>query len=647
MSDTVDTRQLARLLDGMSALDQGHLGVARHRFDAILADAVDRPLLEAGHAWRGLAQISVRRGDVAQAEEQLKQAVRAYRAIARVDSTARVRAAEGEGAALLLGAELLLRRGLTDEGRNVLRRAANVLVRLGENRSAEAWAATGRLALHLERLEDADRAFQGALERYEQVGNVAGHAEVLLEAAAIKRDMGDSVAAARMLDLAAGMARNAGRLSTAARAHLGRAQIADDEETRRDGWERAFHAASSAGDLITTGFALLGLGSNGWRGGEQPLLGGSQLLLDGGHFPGLGLGMLRLAEHALRAEQAEDALVACEGGWRVYRGLDPVEGLSRVLRVAIKAFAELRLPRSTLLTAYARAALVGETTPHAIEVRDHYARLAPEELRAKLDAMNVQQLMGASRRAIQRRIMPVLRQHGLSAKSFGTAQGALDVMGVMLGISPRNAVRLLVPAPHTEVPEDLAEPELPDRHDLSFGRHKTLRVNVVAAAVDSPMLDRLSSPVYDPDGRLAALASQALVFVEPATADEQPSASMLPVVEVEEDDDVITLFPEDSGAIDWMKFSGTEATWRRGKIVQHHPTPTALVEDDEDDEGPLSDEMPTGTFPAVPDLVPKTPPAPVPEPEEDDADALPVDELPPLELELDEYEDTDPGIKGS
>jgi tetratricopeptide (TPR) repeat protein len=629
---TTETRQLARLLDGIVALEQGHLGIAKFRFDEIVGASKGKPQLEAGHAWRALAEISIRRGDVAGAEESLKHAVRAYREVARVDPTARARAGEGEGAALLLGAELLLRRGLTDASKQVLYRTAEVLAKLGDDRSAEAWAVTGRLALHLDRPQDADRAFQGALSRYEKVGNVSGHAEVLLEAAALKRDLGDVASASRMLDLAATMARNSGRLVTVARAHIGRAQLANDREGALEAWEAAFRAATSAGDVVTTGFALLGLGANGWQGGEQPLLAGSQLLLDGGHFPGLGLGLQRIGEYAVDVEEPEVALVACEGAWRVYRGFDPVDGLGRVLRVAVKAFAGMRQPRPTLVASFARAALVGQKVPHAVEVRDHYANLAPRALTMRLSMMPGEELVAESRKAIQQRIVPALRQFGLLAQSFATAQGALDVLGVMLGVSPRGAVRALVPAPDTDVPDTLGDPTLPDLEDLQFGRRTTLRINVAVAA-DSALVDHTKSPVYDPEGRLAALASQSLVFVEDAPPTEE-SEGPPPQARTEIDE----LFPEDSGVLDWMKVSAGAAEWHSersaGEASAPEPAagpslPLMLADDATEEAGSLDDLREALAAGAFPKLVPS------------DDELLPT----PLDMGDPDDEPTDPRIQ--
>lgn len=504
MADASDLRPLSRLIDGMRALDAGQSGVARFRFEQVVAEGGERPALEVAHAWRGLAQLCARDGDLGTADAHLKHAVSVYRDVARLDPIYRARAQEGEAAALLLAAELLERRGQSEGGLRMLERAHEVLDSLGDERSAEGWATTGRIASRRTDRSGAEYAFREAIARYEEAGNHGGHAEMLLEISRLRQERGDNSGAERTLAHGATMARDGGRLELYARIQLGRGLLVDDRATARDCFLLARDAAVTVGDRSTAGLALLALGRQRWEDGEGPLLAGAQLLLDAGHFPGLALALLRLAEHGAAVGDVELAQIAAEGAWRVYRGVDPVDGLGRVLKVVIKVFAAQRLARPLLAGAFARAALVGGHLPQALQVRDHYARLAPLEIVEALGSMSREKLLDETRTHLQKQIVPTLQRFGLRASSFATAQGALDVLGVLAGSSPRAVARKYAPIAAEEPIHALPEPGEEEVAPVSA----TLAISMGIDRAEGPGGAR--SGVYDPTGRLAAWVSSSV-----------------------------------------------------------------------------------------------------------------------------------------
>lgn len=507
-----EMRSLARLLDGIAAMDEGRTGNARYRLRQVVADGAAEPSLEVGHAARALAELDAMDGDLSGAEGHIKRAVTAFREAARVHPSSRVRAQEGEGASLLLGGEIMLRRGQTAAGDALLGRARVIFERLGDERSAEAWAATGRLARLPGDTAGAEAAWRTSIECYERAENVVGHAEGLVDLAMLRRS-NDRSGALRMVDIAASMARNAGRVELLGRVMLARGMVVEDVHAAQDAYTEALERAQQAGSRALAGLALVGLGSRGWDGGERALLAGSQVLLDVEHYPGFGLSLLRIGQHGNQVGDPELALAAAEAAWRVYRTMDPVEGLARVLKLAEHAFTTQRMPRLLLTVTFARAAVIGRSEPAAVAVRDHYAARAPAAWVARLAGATRDTLLSEARKAIQQGLVPALRRFGLLASSFATAQGALDVIGVLAGVSPRAAARQLAPWAPQPVPNELPEAELPEELGAGFAVRTTVRWTVPqspAPAQTSPSRSR--RPVYDPDGRLAEMVTGTLDF---------------------------------------------------------------------------------------------------------------------------------------
>ncbi|HMV66607.1 MAG TPA: hypothetical protein PKA64_07130, partial [Myxococcota bacterium] len=133
-----DTLPLARLLDGFAAMDEGRTGDARYRLRQVAG--LPEPSLEAGNAARSLAELEAMDGDLTGAEGHVKRAITAFREVARLQPSTRLRAQEGEATSLLLAGEIMLRRGQVAAGQALLGRARVIFERLGDERSAEAWA---------------------------------------------------------------------------------------------------------------------------------------------------------------------------------------------------------------------------------------------------------------------------------------------------------------------------------------------------------------------------------------------------------------------------------------------------------------------------------------------------------------------------
>ena len=574
-------RTLSGLLDGLASLEDGRTGVARYRFQSLVAAGVREPSLEVGYAWRALAEIDTAEGDLAGAENNLKRAVNLFRELARLQPGARVRAQEAEASCLLLGGELMLRRGQTTAGEALLGRARVLLDRLGDERSGEAWLATARLSRLAHDRAGAESALSTAVERYERAENVIGHAEGLIELAMLRRSS-DNTGALRMVDLAASMARDAGRVELLARVLLARGMVLEDQKAASEAYGESLERALQAGTRALAGLALVGLGSTGWDGGERPLLAGAQVLLDVEHYPAFGLALIRIGQHAIRVGDPELALAAAEAAWRVFRAMDPEEGLARVLRIVERAFVQLRMPRAVLAASFARASLIGRKEPSAVATRDFFASRAPPAWVAKLASASRDVQLGEARRALQTAVVPALRRYSLLASSFATAQGALDVIGVLAGVSPRAAARQLAPWTAQPIPQELPDPPVPDALGAQFDVRTRLSLSVPHSALPTSGLGtspRLRRPVYDPDGRLAQMVSGSLDYVDtdgtraPAqggapVAAGQPAASAADAFVGEE-------FPPDAAE-----------EWSPSHDDAHRPAraPTGRTEDDERQE---------------------------------------------------------------
>lgn len=556
-------RPLALLVDGLDALERGRSSHAKLRFEQTIRESGAVASLEVGHAWRGMAERAIHAGEIADAEAYLRRAVSVFREVARAHPTMQQRAKEAEGLVLLAGGELLMLRGLFDTANSLLYRAERVLVRLGDERTAEAWAASGRLARHRGEHAAALEAFGVAESAYERTQNHGGRAEVLLEIALVRR-VEDPSAALRMLDLAATMARDAGRAELLARVHLGRGQILHNEAAAQQAYQSALARARQSGARAAAGFALLGLGSRGWPGAERHLLAAAQVLLDAAHYPGFGLALVRIAQHGLRVGDVELAMAAAEGAWRVYRGVDPVLGLSRVLGLAVRCFVAQRLAWPTLLAACARAGL--DESPQVHEIRDVMVGRAPQAWLERLRRMTEDAQLAEVRAGLQGQIVPALRRLGLLPSSFATAQGALDVVGMLAGVSPRAAARQLAPPPEEEVVESLPEPRMPDLGDLHFGKRAAVRLVAGGTKVRTEVP---RTKVYDPDGRIADAVFGSLDFVRDTEGVAVP-------------DSAFSAFPSDAGMASWIAPETVAAEGEAPPV--RSPPPVRAAEPDPWDE---------------------------------------------------------------
>lgn len=566
-------RSLAGILDGFAHFDEGRPGAARARFQAAALASAREPTMEAGIAHRSLAEIDAMEGDLAGVEAHLKRAVTTFREVARLQRSLKVRAQEAEASCLLLGGEVMNRRGQSTAGDALLGRARVLLDRLGDERSGEAWLSTARLARLAGDPAGADKALSVAIDRYERAENVVGHAEGLIELAMLRRGQ-DADGALRMIDLAATMARDAGRIELLSRTLLARGMVLEDASSARDAYDEALQRALQSGSRPLAGLALVGLGTRGWEGGERALLAGVQVLLDCEHYPAFGLGLLRTGQHANRTGDPDLALAAAEAAWRVFRAMDPGEGLARVLRLVEQAFVQLRMPRALLTTVFARAALVGRKDPSAIALRDHYASRAPAAWVSKLAGSSRDALLSEARRALQAAVIPALRRFGLLASSFATAQGALDVIGVLAGVSTRAAARQLAPWSAQQIPNDLPPVEIQSVLGAQFAVRNRISVPVTPALTPSAQRGaRPRRPLYDPDGRLAEIVAGSLDFVS-----DDPLAR-LPRVPgqgsgLSEDSE----FPPD-GSDDWRNEHTGEAPGEdRDDITEEAPRPAAPEE---------------------------------------------------------------------
>lgn len=502
--EAVLERRLGELRDGFRAVASGDLGVARARFDAVLAAEMDGSSLACGFALRGLAELAVIAGDVVGAEKHLERAVNICREVGMSDSRLTVRANEGEGAALLALGELLARTGRTTQAQARFLQAGHAFKNLGDDRSAEVWAAAGRALARVRQTDAARVNFTEALERYAAVGDTQGRAEVHLAFAEVWRIDGKLGHALAEVEQAEALVRGLGRPGLFARAQLAHAQLARDPSRALELLDGAVEAAASCGDACLAAFALLSKGdllSKRDEGGERELLGAAQIFHDRGHYSGLGLALLRIGQHGLRTHDTDLSLAAAESGWRVFRVTDPSVGLGQVLRVVVKTFTDLRNPFATFISACARAALVGDVQPNSVAVREHYRERAPAHWLTEVGRLDTDDLVHRARRQLQAALDPVLRGNGLNPSSFRNAQGAIDVLGVICGVSPRGAANALVPTRTFDVPT-----ELPDAEPVDLGRQDDSSVARLSLAAPGHQAVTVEAHTLleDPSGRLAA-----------------------------------------------------------------------------------------------------------------------------------------------
>ncbi len=102
--------------------------------------------------------------------------------------------------------------------------------------------------------------------------------------------------------------------------------------------------------------------------------------------------------------------------------------------------------------AHARAALVGDTQPNAVDVREFYRERSPAGLLAELDLLDADQLLLRAESMVEALLSPIARQLDLDLQALGTVGGAVAVL---------NAIAKSTPAPalgRTAVPEARVAP---------------------------------------------------------------------------------------------------------------------------------------------------------------------------------------------
>ena len=143
---------------------------------------------------------------------------------------------------------------------------------------------------------------------------------------------------------------------------------------------------------------------------------------------GLGLAMLRLAQHLLRLSLPAYALTAAEASRQLWLDLDPVRGVGQAQRVQVKALAALRQWPAVVIVAEARAAIAGQVQPNAVTVRDFYRERAPAELYDGLHDLSADALANKAEIVVAELLEPVLERLDLDFTSLGLIGGVLALL---------------------------------------------------------------------------------------------------------------------------------------------------------------------------------------------------------------------------
>ena len=300
------------LTNGERALQQGYPEDGRSHFEAALVQfrGPDLRLGEA-HALRGLAQVELAAGALLEAEKRTRGAIDAYQAVNvdldRLDQRGvshelRRDAKEGEGAALVLLGEILMRTGRVDEARTALSIGREVASGLGELPSAAAaWSASAKLSLHEGRYEEAEEQLQKTLALHTRSGNAAGETETWLLLAELHRLQRNMPAAVECLDKAKAMAER-----TNSALHRGQVLAAlaalrlqgNQVEEARQTYAESLPFARESGDHELIATILVGLGDSTSRlhegFGLDHLLEGARVLAGRDQRHGLATALLRI-----------------------------------------------------------------------------------------------------------------------------------------------------------------------------------------------------------------------------------------------------------------------------------------------------------------------------------------------------------------
>jgi tetratricopeptide (TPR) repeat protein len=458
------------LLNGERALQTGYPEDGRQHFHAALLQfrGPDLRLGEA-HALRGLAQVEMALGDLEIAEGHIREAIVGYQAVHgdldRLDAQGvshelRRDAREGEGAAMVVLGEILMRVGNNEESRTALSYAREIANDLGElPSSASAYASSARLALHEGRYDDAQELLDRTLKLQTRSGNASGQVEAWLMVADLRRlrkDLPGSEAALGMARPLATQSQSAtleGRVLSMLASLLLQQNRLDEA---RQSFAEALPFARKGGDTELIGHILVGLGDATSRMHEgfglEHLIEGSRILAARENRQGVATGLLRIGEHALRMNAPDLALAAAEGARRMYSGSDPVRGVGYALRVIVKALAAMQRWEAVLVAATAREAIAGAIQQNARDVAAFYRDRVPPEWVEALKPLGLRGITERCETMVGVTLQPTLGEVGLSIESLGTIQGVLAVVEAI-------ATRLPKPSPPEAWERDISAPE--------------------------------------------------------------------------------------------------------------------------------------------------------------------------------------------
>lgn len=479
---TTDERLLAgrhHLDNGIRALRTGFLDESRSHFQAALLQFRGPELrLGEAHALRGLAEVELHGGRLQPAETAVRQALGEYVEVRgqldRIDPDhvsfeLRREAEEGEAAGNVLLGELLLRGGRTEEARSTLGFARELYSGLGEDvpSAAGVWLNFARLGMRESRYADARAAAEKAISILARAHDSSGQASAWLLLAEIERlgERFDRATAA--IDEATKLADATRQPALQGRASSQRAALLAQQnhlEAAEAAYSEALGKIREAGDAEMEAFALLGRGEVRSRrqdgGALFDLVEGTRLLGQLDHRHGIGAGMLRLSEHALRGNLPAYALLAAEAARQAWQVADPVRGVGQAYRLEVKALAALKKWPAVVTVAHARAELCGRVQPNAIEVRDFYRDRAPSSLLADLDLLDAEQLQTRAESMVEALLGPTMEVLDLDFQSLGTAAGAMAITTAIGRSTPVPPLVSMVPtsSPLAEAPPATAIP---------------------------------------------------------------------------------------------------------------------------------------------------------------------------------------------
>ncbi len=446
---TSDERLLAgrhHLDNGIRALRTGFLDESRSHFEAALLQFRGPELrLGEAHALRGLGEVELHGGRLQAAETAVRRALAEYVEVRgqldridpeHVSHELRREAEEGEAAGNVLLGEVLLRLGRTEESRGVLAFARELFSGLGEDvpSAAGVWLTLARLGMRESRFADARQSAERAVAILARAKDTAGQASAWLMLGEIERLDERFDRAATALAEATKLAEETRQPALQGRSGSQRAALLAQQnqlEAAETQYTEAIGRIREAGDAEMEAFALLGRGEVRSRRKDPSalfdLVEGTRLLGQLDHRHGLGVGMLRLSEHALRTGLPAYALLAAESARQLWQVTDPVRGVGQAYRLEVKALAALKKWPAVVTVAHARAELCGAVQPNAVEVRDFYRERAPSSLLADLDLLDAEQLQSRAESMVEALLAPTLAVLDLDFQTLGTGPEALAI----------------------------------------------------------------------------------------------------------------------------------------------------------------------------------------------------------------------------